>query len=113
VQSNSYSPSESAALVRADYLYHVRTRGWNDVGYNFLVDRYGRVFEGRYGGVTRAVLGAHSGGFNTDTTGVALLGTFTTARPTSYMLAALGPRPRSAGTAAPAAVPWPRPGGRP
>jgi hypothetical protein len=89
VQSNSYSPSESAALVRADYLYHVRTRGWNDVGYNFLVDRYGRVFEGRYGGVTRAVLGAHSGGFNTDTTGVALLGTFTTARPTSYMLAAL------------------------
>jgi hypothetical protein len=89
VQSNSYSPSESAALIRADYLYHVRSRGWNDIGYNFLVDRYGRVFEGRYGGITRAVLGAHAGGFNTDTTGVALLGTFTTARPTSYMLAGL------------------------
>ncbi|HSK36853.1 MAG TPA: peptidoglycan recognition protein, partial [Actinomycetota bacterium] len=89
VQSNSYSPSESAALVRSDYLYHVRTRGWNDIGYNFLVDRYGRVFEGRYGGVTRAVLGAHAGGFNTNSTGVALLGTFTTARPTAPMLAAL------------------------
>jgi hypothetical protein len=89
VQSNSYSPSESAALVRADYLYHVRTRGWNDIGYNFLVDRYGRVFEGRYGGITRAVLGAHAGGFNTNTTGVALLGTFTTRRPASPMLAAL------------------------
>ena len=89
VQSNSYSPSESAALVRADYLYHVRTRGWNDIGYNFLVDRYGRVFEGRYGGITRAVLGAHAGGFNTNTTGVAMLGTFTTSRPTSPMLAAL------------------------
>jgi len=89
VQSNSYSPSESAALIRADYLYHVGSRGWNDIGYNFLVDRYGRVFEGRYGGITRAVLGAHAGGFNTDTTGVALLGTFTTARPTSYMLAGL------------------------
>ncbi|HEV2870523.1 MAG TPA: peptidoglycan recognition protein [Actinomycetota bacterium] len=89
VQSNSYSPSESAALVRSDYLYHVRTRGWNDIGYNFLVDRYGRVFEGRYGGVTRAVLGAHAGGFNTNSTGVALLGTFTIARPTGPMLAAL------------------------
>ena len=75
VQTNSYSPSESAALVRAGYLYHVRTRGWNDIGYNFLVDRYGRVFEGRYGGVTRAVLGAHAGGFNTNSTGVARLGT--------------------------------------
>jgi hypothetical protein len=89
VQSNRYSPSESAALVRADYLYHVRSRGWNDIGYNFLVDRYGRVFEGRYGGVTRAVLGAHAGGFNTNTTGVALLGTFSSSRPTSSMLASL------------------------
>ena len=89
VQSNRYSPSESAALVRSDYLYHVRTRGWNDIGYNFLVDRYGRVFEGRYGGVTRAVLGAHSGGFNTNSTGVALLGTFTTAPPPARMLAGL------------------------
>jgi N-acetylmuramoyl-L-alanine amidase len=89
VQTNSYAPSESAALIRADYLYHVRSRGWNDIGYNFLVDRYGRVFEGRYGGVTRAVLGAHAGGFNTDTTGVALLGTFTTSRPPAGMVAAL------------------------
>jgi N-acetylmuramoyl-L-alanine amidase-like protein len=89
VQTNSYAPSESAALIRADYVYHVRSRGWNDIGYNFLVDRYGRVFEGRYGGVTRAVLGAHAGGFNTDTTGVALLGTFTTARVPAGMVAAL------------------------
>ena len=89
VQSNRYPPSESAALIRSDYLCHVRTRGWNDIGYNFLVDRYGRVFEGRYGGITRAVLGAHSGGFNTNSTGVALLGTFTTAAPPARMLAAL------------------------
>jgi len=89
VQANSYAPSESAALIRADYVYHVRSRGWNDIGYNFLVDRYGRVFEGRYGGVTKAVLGAHAGGFNTDTTGVALLGTFTTARAPAGMVAAL------------------------
>jgi N-acetylmuramoyl-L-alanine amidase len=89
VQSNGYSPSESAALVRADYLYHVRKRGWNDIGYNFLVDRFGRVFEGRYGGVTRPVLGAHAGGFNTDTTGVAMLGTFSNRRPPAAMRAAM------------------------
>jgi hypothetical protein len=89
VQTNRYAPSESAALIRADYLYHVRTRGWNDIGYNFLVDRYGRVFEGRYGGVTRAVLGAHAGGFNTSTTGVAMLGTFSSGRPPAAMLSAI------------------------
>jgi hypothetical protein len=89
VQSNRYPASESAALVRADYVYHTRTRGWNDVGYNFLVDRFGRIFEGRYGGVTRAVLGAHAGGFNTDTTGVALLGTFSSGRPPAAMVAAV------------------------
>jgi hypothetical protein len=89
VQSNRYAPSESAALIRADYLYHVRTRGWNDIGYNFLVDRYGRVFEGRYGGVTRPVLGAHAGGFNTYTTGVAMLGTFSSSRPPAAMVSAI------------------------
>jgi N-acetylmuramoyl-L-alanine amidase len=89
VKTNRYAPSESAALVRADYLYHVRSRGWNDIGYNFLVDRYGRVFEGRYGGITRAVLGAHAGGFNTYTTGVAMLGTFSSSRPPAAMLASL------------------------
>src|SRR5688500_5197799 len=89
VQSNSYSPSESAALVRADYLYHVRSRGWNDLGYNFLVDRFGRVFEGRYGGLTRPVIGAHAGGVNTNTTGAAMLATFAASRPPSAMLGAL------------------------
>jgi hypothetical protein len=89
VQTNRYAPSESAALIRAAYRYHVRTRGWNDIGYNFLVDHYGRVFEGRHGGATRAVLGAHAGGFNTYTTGVAMLGTFSSGRPPAAMRSAI------------------------
>ena len=88
-QSNRYSKRESAALVRADYLYHVRTRGWNDIGYNFLIDRFGQVFEGRAGGVDRPVIGACTAGFNTRTSCVALLGTFSTSRPPAASMAAL------------------------
>ena len=57
--------SQSAAIVRGIELYHVKGNGWNDIGYNFLVDKYGQVFEGRYGGIDRNVVGAHAQGFNT------------------------------------------------
>ena len=77
--SNSYTPAQSPAIVRAIQLYHVRGNGWNDVGYNFLVDKYGQVFEGRRGGVTRNVIGAHAEGFNTGSVGVALLGNYNSA----------------------------------
>ena len=75
--SNSYTPVQSAAIVRAIQVYHVKGNGWDDIGYNFLVDRYGQVFEGRYGGIERNVIGAHAAGFNTGSTGVAVLGTYT------------------------------------
>jgi hypothetical protein len=88
-QSNRYSRRESAALVRADYLYHVRARGWNDIGYNFLIDRFGQVFEGRAGGVDRPVVGACTAGFNTRSSCVALLGNFSTSRPPAAAMAAL------------------------
>jgi uncharacterized protein with LGFP repeats len=78
---NDYSCTDSAALVRSIFLYHVKTNGWNDIGYNFLVDKCGTLFEGRSGGVDRPVIGAHSYGFNTDSTGVAVLGTFTSVAP--------------------------------
>ncbi|MHB8670669.1 MAG: N-acetylmuramoyl-L-alanine amidase [Acidimicrobiales bacterium] len=74
--SNSYGPGDSAALVRGIYWFHTHTNQWCDIGYNFLVDRYGQVFEGRWGGVTSAVIGAHAGGYNTGSTGVALIGEF-------------------------------------
>ncbi|HZR94767.1 MAG TPA: N-acetylmuramoyl-L-alanine amidase [Gaiellaceae bacterium] len=87
--ANNYSREESAAIVRGIEVYHVKGNGWNDIGYNFLVDKYGQVFEGRYGGVDRPVVGAHAEGFNTGSVGVALIGSYGTARPAPAALASL------------------------
>src|SRR5206468_8858593 len=72
--TNSYTPAQAAAIVRGIEVYHVKANGWNDIGYNFLVDRYGTVYEGRGGGIDKNVIGAHSLGFNNSTVGVSLIG---------------------------------------
>ncbi|MGZ8795608.1 MAG: N-acetylmuramoyl-L-alanine amidase, partial [Gaiellaceae bacterium] len=87
--SSSYSASQSAAIVRGIEVYHVKGNGWDDIGYNFLVDKYGQVFEGRYGGADKNVIGAHAEGFNTGSVGVAVLGTYGSAAPTSVARTAL------------------------
>ena len=87
--SNTYSASQSAAIVRGIEVYHVKGNGWNDIGYNFLVDKYGQVFEGRFGGVERNVIGAHAEGFNTGSVGVAMLGTYGTTTPPAVARTAL------------------------
>jgi hypothetical protein len=87
--SNAYSASQSAAIVRAIELYHVKGNGWNDIGYNFLVDKYGQVFEGRYGGMTRPVIGAHAMGFNLGSVGIAVIGDYQSATLTPAARAAL------------------------
>src|SRR5436189_120669 len=87
--SNSYSRAQSAAIVRGIEVYHVKGNGWNDIGYNFLIDKYGQVFEGRYGGIDKNVIGAHAEGFNTGSFGVALLGTYTSAAPPAVAQTAL------------------------
>jgi uncharacterized protein with LGFP repeats len=74
--SNNYGPDEVPRILRADQAFHMDARGWDDIGYNFIVDRFGRIWEGRGGGMDRAVIGAHAGGFNTGSTGVAVIGTF-------------------------------------
>ena len=79
--SNDYSRAEAAAIVKGIQLFHVQGNGWNDIGYNFLVDRFGTVYEGRFGGTDRNVVGAHARGFNTGSVGVALLGTYGDAQP--------------------------------
>jgi hypothetical protein len=77
----SYTRAEAAAIVKGIQLYHVQGNGWNDIGYNFLVDRFGTIYEGRHGGIDRNVVGAHALGFNTGSVGVAVLGTFGGAAP--------------------------------
>ena len=80
---NGYSRSEAAAIVKGIQLFHVQGNGWNDIGYNFLVDRFGTIYEGRFGGVDRNVIGAHAMGFNTGSVGIALLGTYEDAAPSA------------------------------
>ena len=86
---NNYTADQAAAIVRGIDVFHVRSRGWDDIGYNFLIDRFGRVYEGRYGGMTRNVIGAHALGFNRGSVGIALIGNFTNAKPTAAAVQSL------------------------
>jgi hypothetical protein len=86
---NDYSRAEAAAIVKGIQLFHVQGNGWNDVGYNFLVDRFGTIYEGRFGGVDRNVVGAHALGFNTGSVGIALLGTYGSTKPSAAAQAAI------------------------
>jgi hypothetical protein len=73
---NGYSRGEVPAMLRAIYVFHRDVRGWDDIGYNFVIDLYGRIFEARAGGIDEPVVGAQAGGYNLVSTGVAILGEF-------------------------------------
>jgi hypothetical protein len=83
---NNYTRTDVPAMVRAMYTYHVRSRGWCDLGYNFLVDRFGRIFEGRYGAAQLPVVGAHTASYNTDSVGIAAIGNFDQVAPPPVLL---------------------------
>ena len=86
---NSYTRAEAPAIVRGAYYYHTKSLGWSDMGYNFLIDRYGTVYEGRYGGISEGVIGAQTLGYNTGSTGISVIGEYTHAAPPAAAVNAL------------------------
>lgn len=87
------NPSDPAAAVRAIWVYHTFSRGWGDIGYNYLVDQYGKIYEGRYGG--DHVIAGHAAPYNYDeandaaSIGVSVLGDFSTYVPSSSIQSGL------------------------
>jgi stage II sporulation protein D len=86
---NTYAQADAPALVRGIYAYHTLGLGWSDIGYNFLIDRFGTIYEGRYGGVTKGVIGAQVLGFNTGSTGISVMGTYSSEAPPVVAVSAL------------------------
>ncbi|MGZ3099536.1 peptidoglycan recognition protein family protein [Streptomyces sp. H72] len=86
---NNYTCKQAPSVIRSIYRYHVNSMGWRDVGYNFLVDKCGKIYEGRAGGVSKAVLGAHTMGFNSNSMGIAVLGTYGSKKPSSAAVKAI------------------------
>lgn len=78
---NGYRCTQAPSLIRGIYRYHVKSMGWRDIGYNFLVDKCGNIYEGRAGGVAKPVLGAHTLGFNSNSMGIAVLGSYGSKKP--------------------------------
>ncbi|MEU0601260.1 peptidoglycan recognition protein [Streptomyces sp. NPDC006393] len=86
---NNYTCSEAPSVIRSIYRYHVLSMGWRDIGYNFLVDKCGTIYEGRAGGVAKPVLGAHTMGFNSNSVGIAVIGTYSRSKPSSAAVKAV------------------------
>jgi hypothetical protein len=85
---NTLSCAQSRARMRSIQQEHF-ARGYYDIGYNFVVDRCGQIFEGRSGGMDLPVIGAHDIGFNTNTVGISYIGNFESAQPSRAALDAI------------------------
>ena len=86
---NGYAQADVPALIRSFYKYHTHSLGWSDIAYNFLVDSFGTIWEGRYGGMDQAVRGAHTLGFNNSSTGFCVIGNLDSVLPTQPTLDSL------------------------
>jgi hypothetical protein len=83
---NDYASADVPAIIRGFYRYHTTSLGWSDIGYNFLVDRFGRIWVGRAGGADKAVRGAHTLGFNASSVGICVIGNFDAVVPGAKIL---------------------------
>ncbi|MCJ7827025.1 MAG: peptidoglycan recognition protein, partial [Demequinaceae bacterium] len=74
--TNNYSTADVPAILRGIQNYHMDGRGWFDTGYNFLIDKFGRIWEGRAGGIENTIWGVHSHSYNGVATGVSVMGNY-------------------------------------
>lgn len=90
VNANDYTRDEVPGIIRSIYAYHTKSRGWSDIGYNYLVDRFGRIWEGRFGGIDRPVVGAHTLSYNDYAFAMSAIGNFDVKQPSNAMVQAYG-----------------------
>jgi hypothetical protein len=90
VNANDYTRAQTPAVIRGIYAYHTQSRGWRDIGYNFLIDKFGRIWEGRAGGMSLPVIGAHTLDYNEYAFAASAIGNFETVHPSTAMVDAYG-----------------------
>jgi hypothetical protein len=86
---NGYRPGQVPSILRSIFVYHRYVRDYFDIAYNFAVDAFGGIWEARAGGIDQAVIGAHAGGYNTESTGIVVLGSFSATAPPPAAISAL------------------------
>ncbi|NLA34308.1 MAG: peptidoglycan recognition protein [Actinobacteria bacterium] len=88
--SNNYTPEQVPGIIAQIQAYHQRSQGWSDIGYNFLVDKFGRIWEGRAGSTSSPTVGAHAAGTNTGSVGVSVIGDYSAGGAPSATIDAVG-----------------------
>ncbi len=86
-ESDGSSEIPGGDKIRSIYYYHAKTKGWGDIGYNFIIDQEGNIYEGRSGG--DYIVGGHVYCSNINTMGISLMGNFVKNQPTKQQVASL------------------------
>lgn len=81
--TNNYTQAQVPRILRGIQQFHVRDRGWSDIGYNYLVDKWGGIWEGRRGSYGGNPRGAHTAGLNDSLVGISLIGDYEKVRPSA------------------------------